>query len=399
MTISVSGGRSPDLVPWQTMREWIVPLADVNFSAEEVKAVADTYRSGWLSQGPKVAAFEAAFAEYLGCGDAVAVASGTAALHLICVAIGLQPGDQVVMPSLTFAATAAAVLQTGARPVFADIRSPSEPWLSADAAETAIGSRTRAIINVSYGGHPGEVRQLSDLASSRGLMLIEDAAHGLGSRVGRRPVGTIGEASAFSFFANKNLPLGEGGMLVTGNAAVARGARLLRSHGLTSDTWSRHHGDEVDYDIAVPGFNYRLDEARAALGTLMLGRITADNDRRAAVAEAYSAAIESVAGVRAAIAGASGVSNAWHIYPLLLDGGVDRSAFRARLAADGIQTSVHYPPLHLSTAFAGCSSRPLPVTEEYARRTVTVPMFPHITAIQQAQVIASIVGALQDIAV
>lgn len=211
------------------MPDWLVPLSDVRFSEAEVDAVAAVYRSGWLSQGPHVAAFEREFAAFAGSADAVAVASCTSALHLSLVAGGVQPGDEVILPSLTFAATAAAILQTGATPVFAEIAGLDRPWLSSVAAEEAIGPRTSAIVNVAYGGHPGEAPALRELADARGLKLIEDAAHALGARVGGLAAGTIGHAGAFSFFANKNLHLGEGGMLVTNDHDLARRARLLRS--------------------------------------------------------------------------------------------------------------------------------------------------------------------------
>lgn len=377
------------------LTDWIVPLSDVRLRADEIDAVVAVYRSGWLSQGPKVAAFEAAFAEYVGCRHAVATSSATTALHLICVAIGLGPGDEVVLPSLTFAATAATVSQTGATPVFADIRAPDRPWLSTDAAESAIGPRTRAVVAVSYGGHPGELQGLRELAGAHRLALVEDAAHALGSRLGARHLGTFGDAGAFSFFANKNLPLGEGGMLVTDDDAIARRARLLRSHGLSSGTWQRHHGGDVDYDVIEPGFGYRLDEARAALGLMMLPRLAERNARRAAHAERYRLALARIGGVRSAIGQTPGVTNAWHIQPLLLDEGIDRSAFRARLRDAGVQTSMHYPPLHLTRAFGSQPRLRLTVTEDYAARTVTVPLFPHMSAMQCSHVIEAVARAAE----
>jgi len=373
--------------------DWLIPLADVRFSDAEVAAVADVYRSGWLSQGPNVAAFEAAFAARCGSAFAVAVSSGTAALHLICAALPLEPGDDVVLPSLTFAATAAAVIQAGGRPVFADICPSSRPWLSAEAAQAAIGRRTRAIVNVAYAGHPGEVASLRALTDARGLVLIEDAAHAVGATAGERSVGTIGDAGAFSFFANKNLPLGEGGMLVTDDASLARRARLLRSHGISADTWARHRGEEVDYAVLEPGFNYRLDEPRAALGTMLLGRLADDNAKRERLAREYAAALEPIDGVSPAVAAEPGVHSAWHIFPVLLDPAIDRAAFRAHLRSEGVQTSVHYPPLHLSPAFAAFAAGRLPVTEDYARRTVTLPLFPHMTGSQHAHVLQAVAAA------
>jgi dTDP-4-amino-4,6-dideoxygalactose transaminase len=302
----------------------------------------------------------------------------------------------VVLPSLTFAATAAAIVHAGATPVFADVAAERRPWLSAGTVERALTPRTRAIVTVGYGGHPGEVQELRRLAEERGVLLVEDAAHALGASVGERQAGTFGVAGAFSFFANKNLVLGEGGMVVTDDPELAQRARLLRSHGLTSDTWARHKGDAVDYDVLEPGFNFRLDEARAALGQRLLRRLAQDNGRRARAAERYAAAFAGLDGVQPAIEVERGVQSAWHIYPLLLDPHIERAGLRDRLRASGIQTSVHYPPLHATRAFGPASDTSLPVTEEYARRTVTIPMFPHLTEAQQRLVVDAIQDALSD---
>jgi dTDP-4-amino-4,6-dideoxygalactose transaminase len=379
------------------MPDWIVPLADVRLSDEEVQAVASVYRAGWLSQGPRVAEFEGAFASFTGSADAIAVASGTAALQLGCALIDLRPGDEVVLPSLTFAATAAAVVQAGATPVFADVRGVGAPWLSCDDARALIGPRTRAIINVSYAGHPGEAVALERLASQFGLTLIEDAAHAAGGWDGERHAGTIGRFGAFSFFANKNLAIGEGGMLVTDDPALARRARLLRSHGLSSDTWARHHGAQADYDVLEPGFNLRLDEPRAALGTRLLARLARDNRRRAELAAAYAAALGRIDAATPALTPGPDVTCAWHIFPVLLGVQIDRSALRVRLHAQGVQTSVHYPPLHLTRAFSACPRGLLPVTEEYARRTVTVPLFPHMSEFQISHSISALLTAIADL--
>lgn len=377
------------------MPEWRVPLSDVTFAPAEVDAVADAYRRGWLSQGPAVAEFERAFTDTLGSRHAIAVANGTAALHLICVGIGLAPGDEVVVPSLTFAATASAALHAGAVPVFADI-CPEGPWISPETVGPLIGPRTRAIINVAYGGHPGEVAGLRELARARGLTLIEDAAHALGATLGERPVGRFGTAAAFSFFANKNMPLGEGGMVITDDDDLSARIRLLRSHGLTSDTWERHRGDATEYDVVVAGFNYRLDEARAALGLLRLVRLQADNARRSQLAARYREQLAAVDCVRAAITSDGAGTSAWHIYPLVLDAGVDRATFRDALRTAGIQTSIHYPPLHRTHAFSQYAPHPLPRTEDYARRTVTIPLFPEMTEEQQGLVVEAIQTALLD---
>ncbi len=377
------------------MPQWLVPLTDVRFSDEEVEAVAAVYRSGWISQGPRVAAFERAFATFAGADEAVAVASGTAALELGCALLDMHAGDEVVMPSLTFAATAAAVVRAGGTPVFADLAGIDRPWLSAAAAAEAIGERTRALVNVSYGGHPGEAVALRKLADVSGLTLIEDAAHGVGSWAGTRHAGTIGHLGAFSFFANKNLPLGEGGMLVTGDPALARRARLLRSHGLSAGTWERHRGVGADYDVLEPGFNLRLDEPRSALGTLLLKRLAGDNARRAEWAAAYARALGDNDRLRPAITPGPEVTCAWHIFPALLHSRIDRAEFRARLGDAGVQTSIHYPPLHRTAAFSGYARRALPVTDEYARGTVTLPLFAHMSDSQHARVLDAAMDAVR----
>jgi dTDP-4-amino-4,6-dideoxygalactose transaminase len=374
-----------------SMSDWIVPLADVRLSEADVQAVAAVYRGGWLSQGPRVAEFERAFADFTGARAAVAVASGTAALQLALALLDLEPDDEVILPSLTFAATAATIVRAGATPVFADVRATDAPWLSCERVDGSIGPRTRAIVNVAYAGHPGETLALADLAAARGVTLIEDAAHAAGAWAGPRHVGTIGRLGAFSFFANKNLSLGEGGMLVTDDLALAERARLLRSHGLSSGTWDRHHGPVVhDYDVVEPGFNLRLDEPRAALGIRLLERLAADNRRRGELAQHYVDAFGDLEGVCPAFVPDRDVTCAWHIFPLLLRRDLDRAAFRARMHRAGVQTSVHYPPLHMTTAFSTHSGPALTCTEEYGRRTVTVPLFPHMTSLQQQCVINAV---------
>jgi dTDP-4-amino-4,6-dideoxygalactose transaminase len=315
---------------------------------------------------------------------------------LICAALAIGPGDEVVVPSLTFAATAAAVVHAGARPVFADVRSATRPWLSVDEVRAALGPRTRAVVNVSYGGHPGEVRELRSLTDDAGVALIEDAAHAFDARLEGQAVGTFGVLGAYSFFANKNLVLGEGGMVVTGDRDLADRIRLLRSHGMTAGTWSRHTGSASSYEVREPGFNFRLDEPRAALGTALLRRLRADNLRRAELAAGYADALRAVSRVRPVLEPADHLLLGWHIYPVLLDAAVDRDDFRARLGSAGVQTSVHYPPLHLSEAFARCPcAGALTATEGYAARTVTLPLFPHMTAEQQAHVVETVAAALR----
>jgi dTDP-4-amino-4,6-dideoxygalactose transaminase len=247
---------------------------------------------------------------------------------------------------------------------------------------------------MSYGGHPGQIAELAQLCADRGLVLLEDAAHGLGSRLGDRHLGTFGAAGAFSFFSNKNLAVGEGGAVVTDDDEIDRQVRLLRSHGMTSLSWDRHRGHATAYDVVALGFNYRIDEPRAALAAARLGRLDADNRERARLDAAYRERLEPLH--LACVRGAeSPAHSAHHLFCVVLDGDADRDAFRARLAEARVQTSVHYPPVHRFSIYDD-GQPALPVTEAYAARTVTLPLFAHMTAAQQEQVVDAIASATPE---
>ena len=370
---------------------WRVPLSDVVITEEDLAAVMDAYRSGWLSIGPRTAAFEQAFAEYAGTRYAVAVSSGTAALHLMCLAMGLGPGDEVIVPSLTFVATVNAIRYTGATPVFADIAGELEPWVSTAACEALITPRTRAIMHMPYGGHPGEAAALAALADRNGLTFLMDAAHAVGARLDGRPVGSLAATAAYSFFANKNLAIGEGGMVTTDDEDVAQQLRRLRSHGMTALSWDQARGHAFGYDVVALGYNYRLDEPRAALGLARLSRLDAENASRGVLDARYRAGLHGLVGC--ALAPTEGTQPAHHIFTIVLPPGVDREAFRRRLAERRVQTSVHYPPAHRMSIHAE-QPADLPVTDEYARRTVTLPLFAHMTEDQQDAVLSAIADEL-----
>ena len=371
---------------------WTVPLADVVVPEEDIAVVADVYRSGWLSMGPQTAALEREFAAYVGARHALAVANGTAGLHLICAAAGLGPRDEVVVPSMTFVATVNAIAYTGATPVFADVVSVTEPWLDPHAVDAALTERTRAVMTMAYGGHPGHTVALAALARERGLMLLEDAAHAAGSRVGGRHLGTFGRAGAFSFFSNKNLAVGEGGMVVTDDDAAAAQMRLLRSHGMTTLTWDRHRGHASGYDVVELGFNYRIDEPRAALARRRLARLDAENARRAQLDARYRDLLADIDGLAPALRPPADARLAHHLFTVVLDDGMERARFREALAARGIQTSVHYPPAHRFSIYAWGGD--LPVTEAYGARAVSLPLFATMTTAQQDEVVNAIRAAL-----
>ena len=370
-----------------------VPLSNLVIGEEELAAITEVYRSGWLTMGPRTAELERQFADYVGTRHAVAVSSGTAALHLICLGAGLGPGDEVVVPSLTFVATANAIKYTGATPVFADVRDLERPWLSADAVEAAIGERTKAIMAMSYGGHPGEIEALASLARSHDLVLLEDAAHGLGARVGGRRLGTFGLAGAFSFFSNKNLPVGEGGMIVTDDDEVAEQARLLRSHGMTKGTWERFKGETMSYDVVGLGFNYRIDEPRAALASARLPWLDDANRRRGEHVAEYRRLLGDHNELLIPMPGADSVESAHHLFTVVLDEGIDRDAVRQGMADAGIETSIHYPPVHGFSLYRDPAVE-LPQTEGYTRRTITLPLFPELTEEQQGEVAEALRAAM-----
>jgi dTDP-4-amino-4,6-dideoxygalactose transaminase len=377
------------------MAQWTVPLADVVVPEEDIAAVADVYRSGWLSMGPRTEELEAAFAAHTGARHALAVANCTVGLHLMCVAADLGPGDEVIVPSLTFVASVNAIRYTGATPVFAEIAGLDAPWLSAAAAEAAITDRTKAIMTMAYGGNLGDIVALEELARDRGLVLLEDVAHAAGTRLDGRHAGTFGTAGGFSFFSNKNLAVGEGGAVITDDDAAAARMRLLRSHGMTTLTWDRHRGHATGYDVVELGFNYRIDEPRAALATRRLARLDEENARRAGIVERYHEALADVADVMPALpASVPGAVLAHHLFGLVLAEELDRDAFRAALQERGVQSSLHYPPAHRFSIYD--SGAQLPLTNDYSARAVTLPLFAHMTDAQLETVVDAVTAAVDD---
>lgn len=372
---------------------WVVPLSDVEIDDEMEAALVEAFRSGWWSMGPRVAAFEEAFASFVGATSAIAVANGTAALHLALLASGCGPGDEVVLPSLNFVAAANTIRHTGATPVFVDIESESDLNLSIGDLEAAITSRTRAIVALHYGGAPARMDAILELARTHGLVVVEDAAHAPGAEWQGRRCGSIGKVGCFSFFSNKNLPMGEGGMIVTSDEEIARRIRLLRSHGMTTLTWDRHRGHAHSYDVVDEGFNVRMDELRAAIGLVQLGRLSERNARRGEIVERYRDAFAGSDAVSLPAPTRAGDRSAHHLAVVVLREGIPRDDVRTALASRGIQTSMHYPPIHQFSHYRAAGAvRPLPVTESVAGRLITLPLYPTMTDDQ----IIAVVDALQE---
>jgi dTDP-4-amino-4,6-dideoxygalactose transaminase len=358
--------------------EWRITLADVSIGDEERQAVDEVLRSGWLSMGPRTEEFERALAEFLGAAHALAVANGTAALHLAAAALGLGPGDEVIVPALTFVASAAGIRQTGASVVLADSTSLDDFALDPAEIDRLATPRTRAVVVLHYGGRPANMDAILDAARRRDLLVIEDAAHALGAQLGGHACGTIGDAGCFSFFPNKNMTTGEGGAVVFRDEEVAARGRRLRSHAMTTLTWDRHRGHASSYDVVDLGFNYRLDELRAALGTVQLGRLPGFNAARAALAARYRERLDGEDTLLVPSQGARGTS-AHHLAVVVAESEAHRDALRERLREVRVQTSLHYPAISRFTAYAG-GGHAVPRAEEIADRALTLPLHPNLTA-------------------
>jgi dTDP-4-amino-4,6-dideoxygalactose transaminase len=372
---------------------WAVTLAEPVIGTEEVAAVSRVLLSGWLSAGPETAAFEAEFGTAIG-APAAAVSSGTAALHLALLALGVGPGDEVIVPSLTFVATASTVVLVGARPVFADVRAEDDLTIDPDDVARRLTTRTRAIVAVHYGGWPADVRALRKLADRAGVSLVEDVAHAPLVQTPEGMLGTVGDAGCFSFFATKNLTTGEGGLVVARDRQVIDRVRLLRSHAMTANTWDRHHGRASGYDVVDIGLNYRPTEVAAAIGRVQLGRLGADREVRAAVFARYC---QRLASLPVTLAWPRSTRSAYHLLPILLPEGADREAVQARLADVGIQSSVHYPPIHLFSAYRlrfGTGDGDLPRTEGLAGRLLSLPMHARLTTGDVELVVDALAEAL-----
>jgi dTDP-4-amino-4,6-dideoxygalactose transaminase len=376
--------------------EWRIPLADIDFGPEEESAVLEVLKSRWLTMGAVTQAFEAEFAAFLGVKHAFAVANGTAALHLACIAAGIGPGDEVVVPSLTFVASANAIRYTGATPIFADVESEQDLTVSTRSIAAKLSDRTRAIMVMHYGGYPCDMPAILALAKAHHLLVIEDAAHAAGSEINGRKMGVWGDVGCFSFFSNKNMTTGEGGMVVTDNDEFAERIRLSRSHGMTSLSWDRHQGHAWSYDVVALGYNYRIDEIRAALGREQLKKLAGNNAKRRQLTARYRERIEELAPqISVPFVQSRGVS-ACHLMPILLPAGFDRIAFMEHLKSQGVQTSIHYPPIHKFRIYAGTengNSR-LPITEAVVEREVTLPLYPGMTEADVATVVDAVRGAL-----
>jgi perosamine synthetase len=370
-----------------------LPYGKQEIADADVKAVVEALCSGWLTTGPRVSEFEQAFAAHCGAAEGVAVNSGTAALHCAMRAIGIQPGAEVIVPAITFAASANAALYEGAVPVFADIE-PDTLLIDPVSVARKISPKTRAIIAVDYAGQPADYDALRELTKGRGIALIADACHAPGATYKGRKTGTLADISCFSFHPVKHLTTCEGGMALTEDGAKAAHMRRFRNHGIDSDHRMREASGAHAYDMAELGFNYRLPDVQCALGLTQLKRLPAWVAARQKIAAWYD---EALAGMAEAtpLKTHSDRSNAYHLYVVRLADHLDRDRVFARLRAEGIGANVHYAPVYLHSHYRNLGYGPglAAVAERTSRQILTLPMFPAMTRADVARVVGGLARA------
>jgi dTDP-4-amino-4,6-dideoxygalactose transaminase len=375
--------------------DWKVQLVELEVTDGDVESVLDCLRSGWLTMGPRTQELEEKLAARVGTKHAIIVSSGTAALHLACRAVGLEPGDEAIVPDLTFLASANGPRYLGANSVLCDSVSVTDPGLDPAAVERMIGPRTKAVVAVHMFGYPAAVEELRAICDEHNLALIEDCAEAIDARLpsGAR-VGSIGELGCFSFFSKKQLAVGEGGVVTTDDDDLAATVRSLRSHAMTSVTWERHKGHGLGYDITDIGFNYRMDEPRAALALSRIERLEADIEARRQVARHYRQRLAAVAGVELPYSDEAVELASHFAFPILLDDAEARERVRSGLCENGVQSTC-YPPLHTLSTFrqAGDPAR-LPNSIAIGERHVALPIHASLTLDQLETVVEQVAIAL-----
>jgi dTDP-4-amino-4,6-dideoxygalactose transaminase len=368
------------------MSNFRIPLSDLDYGPEEEAAVLRVLRSKWLSMGAEVDAFEKKFAEFIGGKHAFAVSNGTAALHLAYLSLGLGAGDEVVQPAINFVAAANMTVAVSSSPVFADIVGIDEPTIDPEDLEGRITSKTKAVVVMHYGGYLCRMAEIVAICKRHGLFLIEDACHAVGARYldpqerapHKKMAGSIGDIACFSFFSNKNLPTGEGGMIVTNIDDLAERIRLLRSHGMTTLTWDRHRGHASSYDVVQHGYNYRFHEIGAALGQCQLSKLQRNNQRRGELVSAYRQHLRSLPGWTIPFSDFSG-NSAYHLMVAVAPTEAARLQTVEKLTKNKIQTSLHYPFLPELSAFKSYPRKSLTRSVSFASRIITLPLYPSLT--------------------
>jgi Predicted pyridoxal phosphate-dependent enzyme apparently involved in regulation of cell wall biogenesis len=361
------------------MIDWKVQLFKLNYDEREINAVVDTLRSGWITMGQRTLDFEDAYGKLLGEeSKCVAVSNGTAALHIAVLAAGVGPGDEVIVPSLTFIADLNSVKVSGGEVVLADITSRSDWAMDPADIERKITKRTKAVMIVHYAGYACDMDAIVAICKRHNLKLIEDCAHAPGGEYKGRKLGTFGDLSAWSFFSNKNLAVGEGGMVITRDPGLYQRCKNLRSHGMTVASFDRMKGRAVSYDVAEPGFNYRIDEMRAALGLVQLSKLIASNAKRSEITKRYFSTLDGMKGISVPFRYFNRGAPTYHIMPILLDEGLDRMSIVESMKGDAIQTSIHYPSIQSFTAYKDRVG-PTPLAQYICAHELTLPIYPTMT--------------------
>ena len=376
--------------------DWI-PYARQWISEEDAEAAAVVLRSDWITSGPQVEAFERAVAQYVQAPHGVAVSSGTAALHASMFAAGIGPGDEVVVPAMTFAATANAVVYQGATPVFADVE-PDTLLVSPSAVEEMISPRTRAVVAVDYGGQPCDYDALRSITEDRGLALIGDSSHALGALYRDKPIGTLADLTTFSFHPVKHITTGEGGMVVTGDRELAASMRRFRNHGISTEARQRRAQGTWLYEMTDLGYNYRLTDFQCALGIKQLERLPGWIRRRREIARRYDEELEAIPGVSALVVRPE-VHHVYHLYVIQLGRGrlsASREGIFTALRDAGIGVNVHYIPVHLHPYYRrelGTGPGLCPVAEKAYESLLSLPLF----AAMDEQEVERVVQALRKV--
>jgi len=357
---------------------WRVQLFKLNYDERELRAVESVIESGWITMGEKTKEFERRFEDFLG-GDifATALSSATASLHIALLSLGIGEGDEVIIPALTFVADINVVRVVGATPKLADCGSFSNWNVTAKSIKEQITDRTKAVIVVHFGGYPCEMDEIVKLCREREIYLIEDVAHAVGAKYKGKSCGTFGDFGCFSFFTNKNLSVGEGGMLVTSNEEFYNLSKYYRSHGMSALTLDRHKGRAISYDVVLSGLNYRIDEMRSSLGIVQLSKLKEANRRREILVERYIKNLEKVEKITIPFLDLKDdYISSYHIFTILLSSSVDRDRVILELKRRGIQSSIHYPAFREFTAFKGLNLNRAPIAEYISKHELTLPLYP-----------------------
>ncbi len=372
-----------------------IPLFDLNFDSKEKEAVIKTLDSKWISIGPNCEKFEKLFSKKLNVKYSLSTTSCTASLHMALSVLDINPGDEVLVPSLTFAATVNVIKYIGAKPVFCDIVSHSDLTIDPNDIKKKITNKTKAIIVMHYAGFPCQMESIASIAKDNNLFIIEDAAHAPLSEYKGKKLGTFGDIGAFSFFSNKNISTGEGGMVITNNKKINDKLRLIRSHGMTTLSYERSKGHATKYDIQSLGYNYRMDDIRASIGIIQLNKLKKDLNKRIKIRNMYIKGLKNIPGLIIPFCNNDNyVSN--YIFPVVLDSsdGVYRDYIRNKLHQKGIQTSVHYPAVHRFSIYKN-DYLDLPNTDYVSNNEITLPMYSSLKKEEISYIVKSLIQILE----